>query len=507
MTTRNTCNCNRLNASVLSYSIRLSMLLPVIISLLFFTETGLAQQENPNSIEETPEAGSKINLEQSVRIALANNNEIKRALLSIKDADEQVTQAWGEYLPDVSGTMQYSRNLQLPVIFFPDFQNPDGPLQAITVGADNQWTGTIDASQVIFRGETIVGITSADLFKTAQRENFRATSQEIVTQTRKAYSAVLLARENLELRQASIDRIKKNLAENRARYKAGLIDEFQVLQLEVQLSNEQPLLTESGYQLKQAYRQLNIVMGIPVNWQYLVEGDLTEFEVKSNTALNAVNQNLKRVNSITSVVLNEQRSDQLVDMAKEMRGDLRVLDFQERLKEKEILREKTFFLPTLTANYQMNWSAQEPGAPNFFGNDPNQRIRTQALAFTLNVPIFEGLQRSTDLTRRKIEKKDIQEQQRLALKQAKNEIYTAQENINRIYEVSEARKAAINQATRNYEIALARFERGVGSQLDVTNAELQLRQAETNYAQMVHEYLNAKADYDLAVGLTPFVDN
>ena len=507
MTLRNINNHHIINCFTPNYSISCGMILLVIACVLFFADTGLAQQENANSMEKAPAIGSTINLEQSVRIALANNNEIKRALLSIKDADERVTQAWGDYLPDVSGTMQYTRNLQLPIIFFPDFQDPNGPLQAITVGADNQWTGTINASQVIFRGESIVGITSADLFKTAQKENFRATSQEIVTQTRKAYSDVLLARENLELRQASIDRIKKNLAENRARYEAGLIDEFQVLQLEVQLSNEQPQLTEAQYQLKQAYRQLNIVMGIPVNWRYTVEGNLTLFEVKSSTALNAENQNLKKVNAITSIVLNDQRSDELVDMAKELRGDLRVLDFEERLKEKEILREKTFFLPTLTANYQMNWSAQEPGSPNFFGNDPAQRSRTQALAFTLNVPIFEGLERSTDLTRRKIEKKDIQEQQRLALKQAKNEIYTAQENINRIHEVSEARKAAIRQASRNYEIALARFERGVGSQLDVTNAELQLRQAETNYAQMVHEYLNAKADYDLAVGLTPFVDN
>jgi len=458
------------------------------------------------AVNDTMPQGSVINLEQSIRIALANNAEIKRSMLSIKDADQQVVQAWGGYLPEVSGTMSYARNLQIPIIFFPDFRDPSGPLVATPVGSENQWQGIIDASQVIFDGETIVGITSADLFKTAQKENLRATAQQVVTDTRKAYHNVLVAKQNLQLREASINRIKENLDENRARYREGLIDEFQVLQLEVQLSNEQPLLTEARYRLEQAYRQLSITMGLPIEWDYKVKGDLLSFDVLAAKADTPDNINLKKVNRVAPLKL-EQQSNELFAVASERRGDLRVLDFDEKLNEKEIMREKSLLFPSLTANYQMNWSAQDPGSPNFFGSNSQQRNRTQALTFTLNVPIFQRLERSTELSRRLIEKKDINQQQELALKQAKHEIITAQENIKRIYETAEARKAAIEQARRSYEIALARFNRGVGSQLDVTNAELQLRQAETNYAEMVHEYLNAKADYDLATGIIPFVDN
>jgi len=482
---------------------------PVLTAVFIgFVSPVILAQSSDVSVDEIqpPDKGSVITMEQAIRIALANNNDIKRALLSIKDADEQVTQAWGEYLPDISGDLSYTRNLQLPVIFFPDFQDPTGPLQAISVGEDNQWQGAINASQEIFSAETIIGINSADLFKTAQKENFRATSQQVVTETRKAYSNVLLARENLQLRKKSVERIKENLEDNRKRFEAGLIDEFQVLQLEVQLSNEQPQLTEARYQIEQAYRQLSIAMGIPVNWEYKVEGDLASYDVKTNQSQKAVNANLKEITHQTSIILSDEKTDLLVNRATDFRGDLRVLDFEEKLKNKEIMREKSLYLPSLSANYQMAWSAQEPGAPDFFGNEM-QRARTQAFTVTLDVPIFQGLQRSTALTRRQIEKKDIQLQQEFAKKQAVNEIQTAQENINRIYEVAEARRAAIKQAKRNYEIALARFNRGVGSQLDVTNAELQLRQAETNYAQMVHEFLNAKADYDLAVGQIPFVDN
>ncbi|NIT60421.1 MAG: TolC family protein, partial [Aliifodinibius sp.] len=50
-----------------------------------------------------------------------------------------------------------------------------------------------------------------------------------------------------------------------------------------------------------------------------------------------------------------------------------------------------------------------------------------------------------------------------------------------------------SQAERGYERAKIRFQNGVGSQQELMDAELQLRQAEINYAQMVSGYLSAKA--------------
>ena len=50
------------------------------------------------------------------------------------------------------------------------------------------------------------------------------------------------------------------------------------------------------------------------------------------------------------------------------------------------------------------------------------------------------------------------------------------------------------------------MENGLGSQLELTDAEVQVRQAEVNYALMVYQYLTAKAEYDLATGKVPFVD-
>ncbi len=79
--------------------------------------------------------------------------------------------------------------------------------------------------------------------------------------------------------------------------------------------------------------------------------------------------------------------------------------------------------------------------------------------------------------------------------------------MNEAIETAPARERALELAQEGYERAKARLENGLGSQLDVTNAELQLREAEANYARMVFNYLSAKAQYDQAVGMVPFVDN
>lgn len=198
-------------------------------------------------------------------------------------------------------------------------------------------------------------------------------------------------------------------------------------------------------------------------------------------------------------------TDWLAKKADDYRGDLRALQVQKELKSKEIKAIKSRYLPNLNASYDLSWRAAEPGTPDFFGTD-QQRSRAQTFMLNLQVPIFEGFSRDADLTQAKIERKDIALQRTQVRRQARNEIKSAKESLRQALETVSARRLALKKARRGYEMARARLKEGVGSQLDVTNAELELRQAELNYARMVHDFLTAKAEYDRAVGMVPFVN-
>ena len=484
----------------------------VLIVVLFFVAAiqlpAQAQDTTQTSVEAIKQQSKPVTLKQAINVALANNTEIKRSLLSVKTADEQVRIAWSEVMPEITGNASYTRNLEIPVNFVPaqffDPNAPSGELVPLQFGTDNNWNGGVSVSQTLFRGEAIIGIGASELFKAAQAENLRATTQQIVTQTRIAYYNVLVAEEQYRLQKLTVDRLKENLKENRARQKAGLVDEYAVLQVEVQLSNQQPQLTQAKYSVQKAYRELKLTMGLPIMLDISVLGELNSFNIMGDEVAEAKNNSIKEVDQMTPYSYNQERS--LMDIAVDSRGDIRVLKTQEDLKEREIKAIKSRFLPTLSANYNLNWSAAQAGSPNFFGTE-DTRARSQTLGISLSLPIFQGFQRSANLQIAQIEEKDIALQQEFAERSARNEIQSAKESLNQAIETSPARKQALDQAQEGYERAKARLENGIGSQLDVTEAEFQLRQAEVNYAQTVFNYLSAKARYDLAIGKVPFVDN
>lgn len=476
--------------------------------LLFLKTSGLQAQSSlkdgdPDSLNMSKE----LTITQAIQIAQANNTSIKRAVLSIKDADQEIRSAWSNVMPEVSSSASYTRNLEVPVNFIPaQMFDPDADpdeLMPVAFGTDNNWQAGLSVSQTIFNGQAFVGINSSELYKAAQSENLRATAQEIVTQTRNTFYNVLLAKEQLRLQQNQVERIQANLKDTRSRHKQGFVDSYAVIELEVQLNNLKPQLTDARFAVEDARRNLLKVMGLPVNLSIEVKGDLNAFDIHSETATAAENHVLKQVDRMTPLTL--ETDSLMLAQALNYRGDLRMLDIQQRLQEKDIKAQKSQYLPTISASYNYQWTASQSGTPNFFGT-ANERARSQTLMLNVQVPIFQGFSRDASVQQAKIELKDLQYQEYAAQQEGQQEIISAKQDIRNAFETATARKRALEQAQVGYERALTRYQNGLGTQQEVTDAEFQLREAELNYAQMVFNYLSAKAQYDQAIGQVPFVE-
>ena len=471
----------------------------LISALLLFANTPLFGQVEEDSLLNN----AQLTLEDAIKVAVANNPQVKRAILSVEDADELVRIAYSEVYPNISSSLNYTRNFEVPVSFVPAIifdQNADpNELVPVAFGTDNNWQGGFTVTQNIFRGEVFVGLSTSEIFKTVQKENLRSTTQQIITQTRVAYYQALVAKEQLRLQEAQIKRLEQNLKDNQARQEAGLVDEYAVLQLQVQLSNQRPQLVEAEYAVDEAYRNLNVAMGIPLGVEFEILGELNDFDIISEDVSSNDNLIIKKVDQMNPY--SYEKKDEWSSFSGS-RGDLRILDARLDLNEKEIQAVKSRFLPTVSATYNLQWSAAEPDEPTFFENSS----RFQTLGINVSLPLFEGFKRMADVQRAQIARKDIEEQIRGAELAAENEIASAAEDLNKAFETAEARKQALSQAEQGYERSLRRLENGIGSQIEVTDAEVQVRQAEVNYALMVFEYLSAKAQYDLATGQVPFVD-
>lgn len=447
---------------------------------------------------------NELTIDQVIKLSVVNNPQVKRAMLSVENADEQVKLAWSEVLPDVTSSATFTRNIEIPVnfvpaTFFDPNANPD-ELVPLQFGTDNNWQGGFTVSQNIFRGEAIVGISSSSVFKSVQLENLRSTVQQIITQARKSFHAVLIVEEQLRLQEATISRIEENLEENRSRYEAGMVEEYDVLRLEVQLANQEPQLKDAQLAVEEAYRNLKEVMALPIDMPLEIVGSLSEYRINNPTEGGDDNDTIYDIVQATPLpMLSEEEA---LDVMRDKRGDLRVLDVQESLKDREIRAIKSRFLPTITADYNLQWTAAQPGTPKPFEN----AVRFQTLMLNVSVPLFTGFERMANLNIAKIEMKDLKVQQWAAEKTALNEYETSLDRLRNLEETANARRQAVDQAQRGYEIAVNRYENGVGSQLEVTEAELQVREAELNYALSVADYLNTKADFDMAIGMVPMID-
>ena len=480
----------------------------VFLALLFSVSTlnTSAQSIEPQSLSTTNGAPESLTmtLDQAIQTALASNREIRKAALGVKDGDAQVLTAWAEVLPDVSASANYTRNIEIPVNFIPaqvfDPSAPPGELVPVQFGTDNNWQGGLTVSQNIFKGQAIIGLSTSRLYKQAQSQNFSLVSQQIITQTRQAYHQALLSKERVELLETSLARLERVLEETKARRDVGLMDDYSVLQIEVQLANQRPSLIEAQNGYKQAIRGLVQILGLPVGADIDIVGDLTSFVISSNSQPTPSNDHLARIDqanghSAQTLITPSQVIDE--------RADIQFLESQVALRQKQLLATKSEFLPSISAVYNLQWSAAQPGTPVIF----EDAIRFQTVGLAVSLPIFQGTQRLASISRASIELQTFETDLEQAQVAAAQEIATLQDEFTRLFLSYEARQMALVQAQEGFRRATLRLDSGSGSQLELTEAELQLQEAEFNVVELAHDYLNAKASFDYAIGSVPFSES
>ncbi len=123
--------------------------------------------------------------------------------------------------------------------------------------------------------------------------------------------------------------------------------------------------------------------------------------------------------------------------------------------------------------------------------------------FSISVPIFQGFSRDARVQQTRSTVWQNEAQLERAEFRTESELRTELDNLEetRLRVTSQAR--AVEQAERGFEIASAEYRAGTSSQLQVTDAELALRQSAFNYARAVFDYLMARTRLDTTIGTVP----
>lgn len=441
-------------------------------------------------------------LRRAIQVALSNSRTIEDAEQTLEGARQQVREAWSAALPDVSATASYQRNLMVQEFFLPAefFGGPAGELRPVRVGSDNTWSAGLTASQTLFEYSVFVGVGAAGRYRELQEEVVRGTTQQVVTAVRQAYFDALLVREELRLTEESIARVRRSLEETRARYAAGLVSEYDVLRLEVELSGVEANLERARNGVASRQRALLVELGLDADLAIELEGRLDEIDPEDVLDNSPENQDLVLLAGVPDVTRSDV--DRLIDAALRSRSDLLQLQATLDLEHAQVSLEKAQFYPKLSLFSNYNVLAQQDGRLNFFG-DPQNRTTTAAAGLQVEIPVFRGFGRFARVQQARSRVRQNETRLARAEQETLNQVRTLYDAVGEALARARSQRRAVDQAQRGYDIASAEYREGLGSQLQLTDAEVALRQAQYNYARAVYDHLSAKAQLELAIGMVP----
>jgi len=449
-----------------------------------------------------------LGLETIVRSALDSNRDLISARYGLEAAREQVSEAWSGVYPSVDLRASFSRNISPNVQFLPAqiFDPTAGPDDYISVqfGADNNWNSTISFEQPLFRAAAFIGVSTAGRFESYQTEVVRGQEQSVVTQVRTTYYQLLLAQEQARLTENSLARVRESLKETTALNQAGLASDYDVLRLQVEVANLEPNLRRADNAVSQARRQLALQVDLDNPETLRVRGNLAEIDLDDPTANSADNREILAFMGYGGS--QAQSVDQALSLAAEQRSDLRQLELTEDLRHAEMRVEQGEYLPEVSLTFDYIITAQNNGAPSFFATGNGQRAYSRILGVQVSLPIFQGFRRDARIDQRRAALRQAEAQTEQTMDLAANQVRSLVENADEALLRARGQKLAVQQAQRGFDIASAQYREGLGSQLELTDAEVALRQSEFNYAQAVYDYLVARAQLDEATGRVPLVD-
>ena len=441
-----------------------------IFSFVFmsFLVTGTApsQQSEPRIIT----------LEQAVTIAMEKNKDLNTAQLEIDKANARVDEAWGYAMPSVDLSANYTRSLERPVFFLPDFANPgSNKTVPVKIGTEHSWGLTVSARQTLFNSTVIIGVGAAHVYSEVARELYRAKKLETISNVRKAFYGVLVASEARDLMRANLKNAEENLANVRTLSKQGLVSEYDELRASVGVDNLRPevIRAENGYAI--ALDGLKSAMGIDASEQIVVEGTLQFQPVPEDRVVSAI------------------------DRVKETNAGLRALRLQVDVNQAFLNVERSNYLPMVSAFGNLQYQA----AKNSFNISTNDFFRSSQVGVSLSFSVFQGFQTNARVDQAKVEVRKTEEQ----VANLENNLRTAAHSLvlqlRQAQQRIEAQGKTVEQAERGYRIATTRFLSGSGTQLEVNDAQLALTQAKVNRIQAVYDYLVASADFDKTLGFLP----
>lgn len=408
----------------------------------------------------------ELDLEETIQRALLTNPSVKIAEYNRKAAKADYSAAKGARGISISLSHDSSRG------GYADYarRSINGGTDIWTKGIGNSHSNSITASLPIFTGGELQG--QIGQAKANYRSMLSAEEQaynEMKETATTGYFNMLNATNMKALRQESVDRLQAHLDNVIAQYNVGIVARAEVLRSEVELANAQQNYITASNEYDVAEATLNNIIGTPLGTTLLLK-DRLQYEPYEN-------------DMAYCLAYSEQH-----------RPELKQAEYAIDSAEAALVVARSGHMPKVYANASNNWGGN--------GSDwPGDDDENWSVGVTASMNVFDSGVTWSKIHAAQENLAKAKESQRQIKDNVELEVRTDYLSMREAEKRITTTQVAVASAEEDYHIAVVRYQAGVGTNIDVMDAQEALTQAKTNYYQALYNYNTSKAALNTSMGV------
>lgn len=408
----------------------------------------------------------ELDLEETIQRALLTNPSVKIAEYNRKAAKADYSAAKGARGISISLSHDSGRG------GYADYakRSINGGTEIWTKGIGNSHSNSISASLPIFTGGELQG--QIGQAKANYRSMLSAEEQaynEMKETATTGYFNMLNATNMKALRQESVDRLQAHLDNVIAQYNVGIVARADVLRSEVELANAQQNYITASNEYDVAEATLNNIIGTPLGTTLLLK-DRLQYEPYEN-------------DMAYCLAYSEQH-----------RPELKQAEYAIDSAEAALVVARSGHMPKVYANASNNWGGN--------GSDwPGDDDENWSVGVTASMNVFDSGVTWSKIHAAQENLAKAKESQRQIKDNVELEVRTDYLNLREAEKRITTTQVAVASAEEDYHIAVVRYQAGVGTNIDVMDAQEALTQAKTNYYQALYNYNTSKAALNTSMGV------
>ncbi|ALJ01479.1 hypothetical protein DC20_14830 [Rufibacter tibetensis] len=426
------------------------------------------------SFAQTPSSGQVLSLQEALKFATGNNIAVKQAHLDEQGAGYRIKEAKGSGLPQINGVGQLSMYPSIPTQLLPgEIIGEPGTFVPVQFGTKYTANGGLELSQLIFSKSYFVGLEAAATTRDLYRLRTQMSQEDVLYNVSSAYLQALQTKEQFNTIEANYNRLVQLEKILTLQYKndfAKKVDVNRITVSKTNLENQRQALAAAYEQQKNA---LKFFMGMPMD---------QNLEIANETTLT---DTVLPLTSNTEEILAQ-------------RTDYQALQTQRKLYGLNVENIKGRAYANLAGFGQYVYQAQRQEF-NFLDTS-KPWFNTFVLGLRLNVPIFDGFQRKNQIRQAQLDvQKTELDLQNLSL--------STQMGVDNALKQISASQLAIQNQERNVKLAQevytttnSLYKEGLSPLTDLLEAEVALRESQTNLNNERLKYKIAQLDYIRARG-------